>query len=398
MVATRFPRGVVDEGVVDEMSASNTANTAPVQLLHGQEIPEVPTPGSQPMHTRLSSPATTSIVVVDDDPAILELLRIHLEDAGYNEPILVDDPTRVLDLLLALQPDMLLTDVRMPQITGLDLLREVRSNPVLEHLPVVVLTSATDTATRLRALELGATDFLSKPVDPSELLLRIRNNLEVKAYQDQLAASRRESDRLLLSILPEVIAERLKRGESVADHIDDATVLFADLVNFTSFASETDAAIVVEKLNMVFRIFDQIVITRGLEKIKTIGDAYMLAGGVPTPLENHAALVVDAGLAMLAACERLRRRGEVDFNLRIGVASGPVVAGVIGNTKFAYDLWGDTVNVASRMERHGVPGRMQITDSTRQLLDGRFLLEDRELVDVKGKGPMATWFVNGPRD
>jgi class 3 adenylate cyclase len=383
--------------VVDEMTANNTAKKAPLHLLHRRETPEAPDSGSRPMSTRLSCPATTSIVVVDDDPAILELLRIHLEDAGYNEPILVDDPTRVLDLLQALQPDLLLTDVRMPQITGLDLLREVRSNPVLEHLPVVVLTSATDSATRLEALELGATDFLSKPVDPSELLLRIRNNLEVKAYQDQLTASRRESDRLLLSILPEVIAERLKRGESVADHIDEATVLFADLVNFTSFAAETDAAIVVEKLNMIFRIFDQIVITRGLEKIKTIGDAYMLAGGVPTPLENHAALVVDAGLAMLAACERLRRRGEVDFNLRIGVASGPVVAGVIGNTKFAYDLWGDTVNVASRMERHGVPGRMQITDGTRRLLDGRFLLDNRELVDVKGKGPMATWFVNGPK-
>jgi class 3 adenylate cyclase len=353
----------------------------------------VAAPGSDPHAGVLDA----RVVIVDDDPALLEMLRIHLEDAGHRELMLVQDSTRALDLLRVSSPDLLLTDVRMPRVSGFDLLAQVRADPRLGHLPVIVLTSAGDAATRLQALELGATDFLAKPVDPSELVLRLRNNVAMKIYNDQLAVSRRESDRLLLSILPEPVAERLKRGEQVADHFEEATVLFADLVDFTRFAAQADAATVVRQLNEVFRAFDQLVEARGLEKIKTVGDAYMLAGGVPTRRQDHARAVVEAGLAMRSACKRLHAQNRASFEVRIGVHTGPVVAGVIGSSKFAYDLWGDTVNVASRMESHGLPGEIQISDATRCAIGDEFLVEARGPVEIKGKGSMQTWFVRGAR-
>ena len=360
-------------------------------------VPDLAVTQASPALAVQATVSTARIFIVDDDRAVLESLRIHLEDAGYGDVVLSEDSSCAMELLRSAQPDLLLTDLRMPQVTGFDLLEQVRADRELAHLPVVMLTADSDAATRMRALELGVTDFLAKPVDPSELMLRVRNHLVVKSYQDELAASRSESDRLLLNILPESVADRLKRGEVVADHFDEATVLFADLVNFTDFSSRTDAASVVRHLNEVFRLFDQLVAASGVEKIKTIGDAYMLAGGVPTPRPDHARAVLDVGLAMLSACEGLQAWAQSDFQLRIGVHTGPVLAGVIGSSKFSYDLWGDTVNVASRMESQGVPGRIQISDATRCAVGDRFDLEHRGEVHVKGKGAMRTWFVRGAR-
>jgi adenylate cyclase len=336
------------------------------------------------------------VMMVDDDPLITDMLTIYLRDAGYTDLITTNDSSRAMDLMGVAAPDLLITDLRMPEIDGFELLRQVRNDSRLSHIPVIMLTSSSDSQSKLEALELGATDFLAKPVDPSELVLRLRNNLAVKAYQDQLQLAQQESDRLLLSILPAPVAERLKRGETnVADYFDSATVLFADLVGFTNFASKTDANTVVQQLNEVFQAFDQIVESRGLEKIKTIGDSYMLAGGLPRPMTNHARTVVDAGLAMLSLAGRMASQGHAVSQVRIGVHTGPLVAGVIGTSKFYYDLWGDTVNVASRMESSGVTGRLQISNETRLAINNEFEVEARGPVDIKGKGLMETYFVLG---
>ncbi len=343
------------------------------------------------------SPARARIVMVDDEPTILEVLQIHLEEAGYSDVTALTDSSHALELLQVDPPDILLTDLMMPTVDGLQLLAAVRADPHLAHLPVIVLTSSRDGDLKFQALNLGANDFLSKPVDPSELILRLRNNIAIKHYQDQLAEARRESDVLLRSILPEPVAERLKRGESVTDHFEDATVLFADLVNFTDFASRASAPVVVDQLNEIFRTFDRLVESRGLEKIKTIGDSYMLAGGVPVRRADHASAVVDTALAMIEATGQLCELGRACCELRIGVHTGPLVAGVIGTSKFSYDLWGDTVNVASRMESQGVTGSVQISEATRAAIGGAFDLEARGPMDIKGKGMMNTWFVTGRR-
>jgi len=198
------------------------------------------------------------------------------------------------------------------------------------------------------------------------------------------------SERLLLNVLPEPIAVRLKRDEGViADRFEHATVLFADIVDFTPISAAISPHEVVELLDAVFSDFDDLAERHGLEKIKTIGDAYMVAAGIPTPLPDHVRAVADMALAMLAVAAAHRE----GLGLRIGIDTGPVVAGVIGRNKFIYDLWGDTVNTASRMESHGVPGKIQVTERVVVALGDDYVLESRGIVEIKGKGPMPTWFL-----
>jgi adenylate cyclase len=203
---------------------------------------------------------------------------------------------------------------------------------------------------------------------------------------------------LLLNVLPAEVAQRLQsdRG-SIADHFDDASILFADVVDFTPLSSRLDAREVVELLDRLFTSFDELVDRHDVEKIKTIGDCYMVAAGVPTKRPDHAHAL--AGLALeMRECARtcIPEGAGHDLRLRIGISSGPVVAGVIGRRRFLYDLWGDTVNMASRMESHGTPDAIQITRSTWELLRDDFVVEPLGLVDVKGKGAVETWRLVGP--
>jgi class 3 adenylate cyclase len=214
----------------------------------------------------------------------------------------------------------------------------------------------------------------------------------------EIERERARSEDLLRNVLPSEIADRLKDGAQViADAHPAVTVLFADIVGFTKLSSELSPAAIVERLNEIFTAFDAHCESLGLEKIKTIGDSYMVVGGAPTARADHAVAVVRMGIAMRETLAAMRGRGGDDLEVRIGAHSGPLVAGVIGKRKFAYDVWGDTVNVASRMESHSIPGELQITEATAKLVEDHFALEARGTIEVKGKGPMRTWLVRGPR-
>ncbi|MEY3015246.1 MAG: hypothetical protein RIT45_3981 [Pseudomonadota bacterium] len=212
----------------------------------------------------------------------------------------------------------------------------------------------------------------------------------------ELAAERDRSRQLLRNVLPDSIATRLEAGERViADSHASVTVLFADISGFTDYAGRVGPEGLVARLDEIFRRFDARCAAHGLEKIKTIGDAYMVAGGLPDPLPDHALRMARFARDLLAEIDAVNaERGET-FAVRVGIHTGPVVAGVIGQRKFAYDLWGDAVNVASRMESHGEPGRVQLSASTAALVREAFELEPRGEVAIKGKGPMQTWFL-GP--
>jgi class 3 adenylate cyclase len=210
----------------------------------------------------------------------------------------------------------------------------------------------------------------------------------------------RENERLLLAILPPSIADRLRGGETpIADSFEDMSVLFADLVGFTELSARLPPTEVVEILNDVFLAFDELADRHGLEKIKTIGDAYMAVGGLAEdPVErDHAAAVADMALAMVAATNDLTARTGHALQIRVGLHTGPTVAGVIGLRKFIYDVWGDAVNTASRMESHGLPGRIQVTGETHRRLKHRYAFEERGTIDVKGLGRVTTYFLLGPK-
>lgn len=231
----------------------------------------------------------------------------------------------------------------------------------------------------------------------AEEALRLMNEQLEERVEQRTAELRREKDRseqLLLNILPAQIAERLKKSnESLAEHFESATILFADIVGFTTLSTRLEPMQLVAGLNEIFSAFDQFTEKYGLEKIKTIGDAYMVVGGLPVPRADHAPAIADMALEMQAYMKTVHNMLGESLQIRIGINTGPVIAGVIGIKKFIYDLWGDAVNVASRMESHGQPGAIQVTDTTYQILKDDYILEPRGTIPVKGRGEMMTYWL-----
>ena len=219
------------------------------------------------------------------------------------------------------------------------------------------------------------------------LLRSLRHTAEIEA-------ERQKSERLLLNILPEPIADRLKQNhQTIADSFTEVTVLFADIVGFTQLSQRTSPTELVQLLNEIFSAFDRLTEQHGLEKIKTIGDAYMVVGGLPKPRSDHAEAIANMALDMQQEVERFSAiKGEI-LKIRIGINTGPVVAGVIGTKKFIYDLWGDAVNTASRMESHGIAGSIQVSTSTYERLRDKYLFQERGKIQVKGKGEMMTYLL-----
>ena len=302
---------------------------------------------------------------------------------------------------------------RMDENEALAPVEQLRERLRRLTLVVLVITIALVLLTSRRILKpvnalvsaerrLAAGDFSARvPVTSKDELGQLSETFNGMAasIQQQTAEihqKNRENETLLLNILPGPIADRLKGGEStIADHFAEVTVLFADIVGFTSMSNGRPPTEVVDLLNDLFRRFDAIAQRSGVEKIKTIGDAYMAVAGLPVQYDDHVQRMADMALAMTAETQRFGRDRNLDFSLRIGINSGPVVAGVIGATKFIYDLWGDTVNTASRMESHGVAGSIQVTRAVYEQLKDQYQLEPRGEIEVKGKGKLPVWLLRG---
>lgn len=242
-------------------------------------------------------------------------------------------------------------------------------------------------------VESGGRTYALLPVDVPEFGFINVYGTDVTAVKERERLAR-ENERLLLNILPAPIAERLREGEPlIADRFDDVTLMFADIVEFTRLSSTMSPQELVRVLNDVFTVFDRLVDRYGLEKVKTIGDAYMVVGGIHERTDDHPARVAAMALDLAESVGRIEAAARLGITFRIGIHCGPVVAGVIGTKKFIYDVWGDTVNMASRMESLGVPGRVQVTHAVAERLRGAFEVEPRGLIEVKGKGPTPTYFL-----
>ena len=341
-----------------------------------------------------------NLLIVDNDDTLLRTLKYMLEQQGHS----VTTCTAAEEALGGLHTkdfDLILTDLVLPGISGYQLLELLRADLKWRDIPVIVLSSHQEQKSAVRCIQAGAEDYLNKPVDPVLLQARINACLEKrrlreleKGYLDQLQKEQEKSERLLLNILPAAIAERLKRGEStIADNFPDVTVLFADIAGFTELAARVAPAALVHSLNEIFSSFDSLVEKHGLEKIKTIGDAYMVVGGLPTPRQDHAEAIAAMALDMQQELNGFNAARGTRLAMRVGIHTGPVIAGIIGQKKFIYDLWGDTVNTASRMEASGETGKIQTSDITYNRLKEKFAFAKRGKVDIKGKGQMTTYYL-----
>ena len=339
-----------------------------------------------------------SILIVDDNEMISEPLGMLLELQGYEVAMAVNG-RNALDMLEERQYDLILLDIMMPEMNGYDVLQYLKSNPDLRHIPVVMLSALDEMESVVRCIKMGAEDYLFKPFDRTLLKARIDASLDRKRWHDQelaylklLEHEREKSENLLLNILPQPISERLKQGQEViADGFEEVSVLFADIINFTALAAHLPPEETVQLLNDIFTSFDTLAERFRLEKIKTIGDEYMVVGGLPVPRDDHAEAVAEMALSMQDALNIVGKQHNLTLGMRIGISSGPVVAGVIGKRKFAYDLWGDTVNTASRMESHSPPNCIQVSPDTYERLKDKYLFDVRNNVEIKGMGLMSTY-------
>jgi adenylate cyclase len=345
------------------------------------------------------------ILVVDDNASNRDLLSRRLQRQGH-DVLQADDGAAALALVEREALDLILLDLMMPGISGYDVLTRLKSDPRFREIPVIMISALNELDSIVRCIEAGADDYLAKPFEPILLRARVGSSLDKKHLRDRerqmieaLRIEKERSERLLLNILPREIVARLNGGETViADQLSNVTILFSDLVGFTKLSSQLSAGDLVRLMNRLFSEFDRLALGLGIEKIKTIGDAYMLVGGLPEPRADHAHAVADMALAMIEVVEHMNGELTTPLQMRIGIHSGDVVAGVIGMHKFAYDIWGDAVNIASRMESHSLPNRIQVSAATYRHLCGRFQLEPHGSVDVKGKGQMETYFLLGRAD
>ena len=370
-----------------------------------------------------SAPAT--ILIVDDTPTNLEILVDYFADAGF-EVAVATSGEGALNQIDKVKPDLILLDVMMPGIDGFETCSRLKADPETKDIPVIFMTALSEISDKVKGFTAGGVDYVTKPIQQEEVLARVNAHLTIRnlqkqlqtnnialqeeiqerkrtekalhLYSEKLEEAEKENLRLLLNVLPETIADQLKKGAGViAESFPDVSVLFADIVGFTEFSSRENPDILVRILNELFSTFDTLVDRHNLEKIKTIGDAYMVVGGAPIPRSDHAEAIADMALGMLSAVTSFNLAHSKNFAIRIGINSGPVVAGVIGTKKFSYDLWGDTVNVASRMESQGIPNHIHVGEGTYQLLNKQFVFESRGEVAIKGKQAMNTYFLKSKR-
>ncbi len=378
-------------------------------MTEGSTIPSADTPPAGIPPELLLLTKAMKVLVVDDSRTLRRFLIRELNCIGITNISEATNGNEAIEKARAEPFDLMLLDMEMPDLDGLGALKIVKSTPELSYLPVIIVSGAEEFERTVECIRIGAEDYLPKPFNPVLLRARVFSSLEKKRLRDLdrqriielqhekelLSIEQMKTEKLMLNILPRPIAERLKKGEkNIAGSYPEVTVLFSDLVGFTKMSATKTAQELVKLLNDIFSRFDRRAEDLGLEKIKTIGDAYMAVGGLPIPRSDHADIVADMALGMYQDLDDFNAANGMDIQMRIGMHSGPVVAGVIGFTKFSYDLWGNTVNTASRMESTALKGRVQITLDTAALLKENFDLEERELIECKGLGPILTSFIN----
>jgi class 3 adenylate cyclase len=277
---------------------------------------------------------------------------------------------------------------------GFETIARLRADPATSDIPVIFISALNQIEDKVEGFRAGAVDYVSKPFQKEEVVARVDTHLRLRQAQRGVEREREKSERLLVALLPPAIAAELKeKGTSEPRSFSDVSVLFSDLVGFTAEAPRLGPKVLIDELNAMSGAFDGIMKEWGCERIKTIGDAYFAVAGMPEPNPDHALSLVGAGQAMVDWLEKRNATGGISWKMRVGIHSGEVVAGIVGVHRYIYDVFGDTVNIASRMEAASEPMRVNVSEATWKLLAGRLPGEERGELPVKGAGNMKMYFV-----
>ena len=330
-----------------------------------------------------------TILVVDDNEDNRFTLSMRLEACGYSSLVMAENGREALDKMRAQPIDLVLLDIMMPELDGYGVLEATKADVALRSIPVLVISAVDDIASVVRCIELGATDYLTKPFNPVLLKARVDKCIEQSrlraqeaTYHRNLENEKRRADGILATVLPRDIVRALKRSDKLPPRLfDDVTVLFCDIVGFTAYSEKHPPEAVFSELETLVEQFEEIAQKHGLEKIKTIGDAFMATSGLLSPHDEPVRAAVACGFDMVAA----GRSFGAGHGIRIGIDHGPVAAGIMGKRQFQFDVWGDTVNTAARIEGAARPGSVCVSGRAwmhlRDQAEGRSL----GLVDLKGK-------------
>lgn len=333
------------------------------------------------------------VLVVDDIEENLKVLSDTLTQAGFH-PLQARSGERALQVAAKARPDLILLDIKMPGMDGFDTIARLKADPATADIPVIFISALSQLEDKVGGFRAGAVDYVSKPFQKEEVVARVGTHLRLRQALRGVEREREKSDQLLQSLLPEGVAAELKETGACEPRLfRDVSVLFADLVDFTSKSAELSPRRLIGELNDLVAGFDAIVHENGCERIKTIGDAYFAASGIPEPNADHALCLARAALAMRDWLAARNERSPVRWLMRLGLHSGEAVAGIVGTRRFIYDVFGDTVNLASRMESASEPMRVNVSGATAALLAGRLPLQARGAMPVKGASPMDMFWL-----
>ncbi|UWZ84874.1 adenylate/guanylate cyclase domain-containing protein [Occallatibacter riparius] len=328
-----------------------------------------------------SSDDKKTILLVDDAPANIEVAREILKGV-FRTRIATSGAKALESVKVSPAPDLILLDVKMPEMDGYEVCRRLKLDPATREIPVIFLTAMTEAADETKGFDMGAVDYIHKPFSPPVVLARVQTHLNLRETREQLAREKQLVDRLLDNILPPAAVKELKTTGKVApQRFENVAVLFVDLVSFTAFCDRHAPEEVVSALSDLFLMFEETASRYGLEKIKTIGDAFLATAGLLNPVAEPLRAAVSCALDIVAATPHIRD----GWRVHAGVHLGPVMAGIVGRERYQFDVWGDTVNVAARLTSAASPNSVVLTESHAALLSG-LTIAPRGKVELKGKG------------
>ena len=343
------------------------------------------------------------ILIIEDDPIHGKIIHHILENTGQNlQLIKANNGFEGLAILEKETPDLILTDWEMPNMSGIEFCRKIQANQDFENIPVIMCTGIKTSSENLKtAFESGVVDFIRKPIDKVELMSRVNSMLmlsesyqTIKKQKEVIEAEKEKSDKLLLNILPQKIASDLKEfGETKPELYKDVTVFYSDIVDFTAKTIKIDPHTLLNELNDIVKGFDAIMEKHHCEKIKTVGDAYIAVCGLPTMNSKHAENIINAAIDTIAYLKERNKKSKYIWEIRLGIDTGAVVGGIIGTNKFIYDIFGDPVNTASRLENNSKTMRINLSETTHKLVKDKYEFDERVPLEVKGKGKMKMFFI-----